>query len=333
MNMTPSSSQAPLVFFRVLANQTGAPAGLLMDIGPGNAADVLPLFGSADFLALGEQMPCYYRTTLAGPLAEVLAEAGWKQLVLGTLLREDKVLAKEAIPDGTLLIEGDWYMEAPPKATGAQAASRALSLQLAQLIAADAHTHDIEALLRKDPTLSYHLLRLVNSLGMGVGRRITSFSQAILILGRQQLRRWVNLMLFAARQGDLRSGMLLARVAVRGRMLEQLAKARGLDKHTQDQAFISGMFSLLGVLFGMPLTDVLAPLSMSDAVSGALLGYKGELGLMLRLCEAFEDGDFAAVASHLESLQVSVADFNAAVVESNHWMLGALDGSQGSPNG
>ena len=331
--MTTSSSHAPLVFFRVLANQTGAPAGLLMDIGPGDAADVLPLFAREDFLALGNEMPCYYRTALAAPLAEALAAAGWRQLVLGTLLREDKRLVKETIPAGTLLIEGDWYMEAPPKATGAQAASRALSLQLAQLIAADAHTNDIEALLRKDPTLSYHLLRLVNSLGMGVGRRVTSFSQAILILGRQQLRRWVNLMLFAARRGDVRSSMLLARVAVRGRMLEQLAKARGLDKHTQDQAFITGMFSLLGVLFGMVLTEVLAPLSMSDTVHEALLDYKGELGLMLRLCEAFEDGNFAAVAGHLDALQVGVAEFNAAAVEANLWMLGALDGSQGSTNG
>jgi c-di-GMP-related signal transduction protein len=324
--MTNSSSQAPLVFFRVLANQTGTPAGLLMDVGPGAAAEVLPLFESEAFRALGAQMACYYRTSLAAPLAEALTASGWKQLVLGTLLREDKRLVQAAIPAGTLLIEGDWYMAAPPKASGAQAASRALSLQLAQLIAADAHTHDIEALLRKDPTLSYHLLRLVNSLGMGVGRRITSFSQAILILGRQQLRRWVNLMLFAARQGDLRSGMLLARVAVRGRLLEQLVKVRGGDKHAQDQAFITGMFSLLGVLFGMPLTEVLAPLSMSDTVQQALLDYQGELGQMLRLSEAFEDGDFARVAEALAALQIGVDAFNVAVVEANHWMLGAIDG-------
>ncbi len=322
-----------MLFFRVLANHAGTPAALLMDIGPGPAANVLPQLASEAFLALGSEIACYHRPALADPIAEALAAAGWKQLVLGTLLREDKRLVKDTMPQGTLLIEGDWYMEAPPKATGAQAASRALSLQLAQLIAADGHTHDIEALLRKDPTLSYHLLRLVNSLGMGVGRRITSFSQAILILGRQQLRRWVNLMLFAARQGDVRSGMLLARVAVRGRMLEQLARARGLDKHTQDQAFISGMFSLLGVLFGMPLTEVLAPLSMSEAVHGALLGYEGDLGRMLRLCEACEEGDFTAVATALDALQLSATQFNDAAIEANHWMLGALDGAAGMPNG
>ncbi|UUZ53541.1 HDOD domain-containing protein [Massilia sp. H-1] len=204
-------------------------------------------------------------------------------------------------------------------------------MQLAALIASDAHTHDIEALLRKDPTLSYHLLRLVNTLGMGVGRKITSFSQAILILGRQQLRRWVNLMLFAAREGDPRSAMLLARVAVRGRLLEQLVKARGRDKPAQDQAFIaSSMFSLLGVLFGMPLPEVLKPLSMSEEVSNAVLDYKGELGDLLRLCEAVELGDFDYLAARLSVLDIDEASFDDALVEANRWMLGALRGSQSS---
>jgi len=329
--MTIPSSAAPLVVFRVLADHGGKPAGLLIDVGPGDAEQLLPLSSGEQFGALNDLMPAYYREGLPASLAEGLELIGWKLLLPGSLLREDQKIVKEALPEGTMLIEGDWCMSAPPKLTGAQAASRALSLQLAALIAADAHTQDIEALLRKDPTLSYHLLRLVNSLGMGVGRKITSFSQAILILGRQQLRRWVNLMLFAARQGDPRSHMLLARVAVRGRLLEQLAKGRGQDKPAQDQAFIAGMFSLLGVLFGMPLPEVLAPLTMSDAVQEAVLHYKGDLGTMLRLCEAVEVGDFDQLAVHLATLDVGHDEFNEALVDANHWMLGAVRGSQGAP--
>ena len=326
-------SPAPLVFFRVLANQGGIPAGLLIDVGAGDEAALLELFQTPSFQAFGLEMPAYYREGMSPQLTEELAASGWSRLVPGTLLREDERLVKEDIPAGTLLIEGDWCMAAPPKPTGAQAASRALALQLAQLVASDAHTHDIEALLRKDPTLSYHLLRLVNSLGIGAGRKITSFSQAILILGRQQLRRWVNLMLFAARQGDPRSAMLLARVAVRGRLLETLTKALGRDKAGQDQAFIAGMFSLLGVLFGMPLVEVLAPLSISEPVQEALLEFKGELGVALRLCEAAEEGDFGAVTSCLQELGLSVPQFNDAIVDANHWMIGAVTGSHGSPIG
>lgn len=320
--MTSIPSAVPLLLLRVLADQAGAPAGLLADIG-GDPAALAP----ESLSSLTGELPVYYRPGLDPAAAAHLAQAGWQELPAGAPLRVDVRLEKDGIPAGTVLIEGDWCMAPPPRATGVQAASRALSLQLAQLVAADAHTHDIEALLRKDPTLSYHLLRLVNSLGIGAGRRITSFSQAILILGRQQLRRWVNLMLFAARPGDPRSAMLLARVAVRGRMLEQLSRARGADRQAQDQAFIAGMFSLLGVLFGMPLAEVLAPLSMSASVNAALLDYEGELGLMLRLCEACEQGDFAALEQHLAALNISAAQFNDVAIEANQWMLGVLRGA------
>lgn len=328
--MNPPRS-APLVFFRVVADQGGVPAGLLIDIGPGDATALAALFGSDDVAALSRDFACYYHDTLDPALAESLTQVGWKALAPASLARVDGPLVTAALPSGTLLVDGDWCTLPPAKPTGAQAASRALAMQLVQLVAADGHTHEIEALLRKDPTISYQLLRLVNSLGMGgVGRRVTSFSQAILILGRQQLRRWLNLMLFAARDGDMRSGMLLARVSVRARLMEQLSRARGLDKNFQEQGFMSGMFSLLGVLFGTPLPEVLAPLSMSEAVHGALLAYEGELGATLRLCEAAERADFAAAAALLETLQVPPEEFNAANALANHWMLSALSSSKGS---
>lgn len=323
--MTSPLSTVPVLLLRVLADQRGTPAGLLLGCGAGDPAALVALAGDPAFFALAAQLPAYYPCEIAVPLAAALQLANWQELPAGALVRQDTRLDSAALPTGAVLIEGDWCTAPPPALSSAQAASRVLSLQLAQLVAADAHTHEIEALLRKDPTLSYHLLRLVNSLGMGVGRRITSFSQAILILGRQQLRRWVNLMLFAACQGDQRSAMLLARVAVRGRLLEQLARARGHDKHTQDQAFMAGMFSLLGVLFGKPLAEVLAPLSMSDTVHTALLNHEGELGLMLRLCDALEQGDGGALAGHLATLQITHRQFNEAALEANHWMLGTLD--------
>lgn len=321
------ATTVPLVLFRVLSDRGGAPAGLLLDLAPGLAAgpeQLQEVLGSAAFADLSFAIDIYFHPVHPAGYAEALQGAGCQPLAPGMLMREDDKLVKQDVPASAVLIEGDWFMSEPPKATGAQAASRALALQLAALVAADAHTAEIEALLRKDPTLSYHLLRLVNSLGMGVGRRITNFSQAILLLGRQQLRRWINLMLFAARKDDQRSAMLLARVAVRGRLLELLVKARGQDKHAQDQAFIAGMFSLLGVLFGMALEEVLAPLSMSEAVHDAVLGYMGELGTMLRLCEAVEAGDFDAAAGYLNALHLTPAEFNAALVDANYWMLSAV---------
>lgn len=317
--MTASLEASP-VFLRILADRRGAPAALLLDAGA--ALDPGFIERSADLASRVASLFAPGR-----PEAEALIAAGWRELAAGSLCRVDEPFAGELLAPGVQWVDGDWCLRAPGRPTATQAASRTLALQLVEKVARDADTHEIEALLRQDPALSYQLLRVVNSLGVGAGRRITSFAQALMILGRQQLRRWLNLMLFAARDGDVRSGMLLARVAVRARAMELLARERGCDKLTQEQAFMTGMFSLLGALFGMPLSDVLAPLSLGDAIEQALLGHAGELGALLGLMESAEQG--ADLAGMLDGLQLDAGAFNDAVLDATGWMLGALRESQG----
>jgi hypothetical protein len=316
---------APPMFLQLLADRNGSPAALLWGAG-GADAGVLPLQQLAE---LAGAMPCFYPADIDPVLEGALQQSGWQPLPLDAVQRADTVLDTN-LPPAIQWIAGNWFLAPPPKPVGAQAASRALALQLVQLVSADADTHEIEALLRKDPTLSYHLLKLVNSLGMGSNRRVTSFSQAILILGRAQLRRWLNLMLFSSREGDPRSAMLLARVAVRARALELLAKAIGLDKQHQEQGFMVGMFSLLGVLFGMPLDEVLQPLTVGDEVKLALLEQAGELGALLALVETAERGEFAALPAQLGALGLDADIYNQVVAEANLWMRGVAGGTAGS---
>lgn len=305
------SNRATPVFLKLLADRKGRPGGFLFHGGGGAA---MP----AELGELAAREPCFYQEPVAEPLAAQLQDAGFMAMPAGALKHAD---AEFALESNTDWIEGDWPLQAPLRINGAQSAPRTMALQLVQLVSNDADTHEIEAMLRRDPTLSYQLLKLVNSLAMGTGRKVTSFSQAILILGRQQLRRWLNLMLFAARSDDVRSPMLLARVAVRARTMELLARETGQGKQVQEQAFMAGMFSLLGVLFGVPLGELLAPLNLSDATLTALLSRSGELGELLALVEAAEHCDVAAVVHRLDMLQVPTLDFNRLMVEANLWML------------
>jgi hypothetical protein len=325
----------PPVLLHPLADRQGTPAALLLDVD--RTADEAHVHLAAQLLApmlhplAAGGMGCFYRAGAPQAVADLLAQAGWQALAPDQLQRLDS----PALPaTGAPWTEGEWFMAPPPSPVGAQVASRALALQLVQLVSADADTHEIEAVLRQDPTLSYHLLRLVNSLAIGgnagAGRRVTSFSQAILILGRVQLRRWLNLMLFSSREGDRRSPMLLARVAVRARTMELLARDTGLSRNQQELAFMVGMFSLLGVLFGMALTEVLKPLTISEAVQQALLAHEGELGQLLALVEAAERDDHQALAPALLALQVDPARFSQNVVDAYLWMQAIAAGKTGS---
>ena len=327
------SSPLPLVFLHLLADRQLNPGAVLVSFTPQASDALLELAESENFASFAKRFPCLIppqqmaKLPLAG--LKSLQTAGCQLLDNGTLQQIDAP-EKPVFLEQVLWLTGNWYFAPPAKPVGAQAASRTLALKLVQLTSSDADTHEIEEVFRQDPTLSYHLLRLVNSLSMGTSRTITSFSQAILILGRQQLKRWLNLMLFAARKDDPRAAMLLARVAVRARSMELLAKQVGLDRATQELSFMAGMFSLLGVLFGMPLTEVFKPLQMSEALVDAVLDRKGEIGQLLQLVECIEKADAQAVEPLLSQLNISAPALNLLNLEAYQWMLGITRDAQGA---
>lgn len=158
-------------------------------------------------------------------------------------------------------------------------------LALLGLLARDADVQELEVPLKQDPVLAYHLLKLVNSAAFGFTAPITSFSQAIALLGRRQLQRWLQLLLYARQHDDGKLNALLPLAAVRAAQMEALCQLRGCARDAQDQAFMTGVFSLLDILLGMPMPEIVAALNLAPAVSAALLGRSGELGTALALVE------------------------------------------------
>ena len=138
---------------------------------------------------LARQLPCLWDAASVARwpenVQEALAQSGMQAVDPATVA---ECASAFSLPPGKEWAGGDWYLQPPGKPSSAQAASRTHAMRLVQLVAAEAETHEIEEVFRHDATLSYQLLRLVNSAGMSTGRVVTSFAQAILILGRQQPR-------------------------------------------------------------------------------------------------------------------------------------------------
>jgi c-di-GMP phosphodiesterase len=197
-------------------------------------------------------------------------------------------------------------------------AQHALLLQLLTLISRDAESHEIEKLVRQDAHLSYQLLRLVNSVAFSLTQKITSFNQAIVILGRRQLQRWLQLLLYARPEGEGRSP-LLPRAALRGALMEALTDGRGRD--FQDRAFMAGMFSLLDVLLGGSLAEIVAPLNLADEVTAALLDRSGQVGALLKIVDAGDGSDFAALSAALTAAGIEREAWTRAVVRGYRWAI------------
>jgi c-di-GMP-related signal transduction protein len=193
--------------------------------------------------------------------------------------------------------------------------SRRRIMTLLGLLARDADVCELEAQIKQDPALAYHLLKLVNSAAFTVSAQITSFGQAITVLGRRQLQRWLQLLLYARQSPDGLPNLLLPLAARRGAQLEALARLQGDDRDAQDLAFMAGVFSLLEQLLHMPMTEIAAGLYLPDDVAGALIDRSGQLGAWLQLVET--DPTEAA----LGAAGVSVGDWWSSQLYAYHWAI------------
>jgi c-di-GMP-related signal transduction protein len=218
---------------------------------------------------------------------------------------------------GVKLFQGYWF--ARPALVKAQTIrpSQATIIQLINLVRKQATTGEIEDLLKKDPTLSFNLLRFINSSGFGLSCEITSFRHAVMILGLKKLFRWAALLMTTSRQGGAPQAVGQTAV-VRGRLMELLA-AELLPPEECDNAFVVGVFSLLDTMLGVPMDRALESVALPEPVTEALLHNQGVFAPFLELTRACESGDDVAFARAAEALHLSNHQVNMAHLQALAW--------------
>lgn len=203
---------------------------------------------------------------------------------------------------GITLFQG--YHFARPEVLSAKRAKPAklALLRLLALAMKEAETRDIEEELKHHPSLSVNLLRLVNSAALGRRQVVTSLRHALVLLGRRQLRLWLQLLLYTSdRENRSLNSPLLQTAAARGKLMEQLAaRDGGTESALKDLAFMTGILSLMDAVLEIPLVEILKELNVPVPVQAALLQREGRLGTMLSLTEQIERDDGASVARSLE---------------------------------
>lgn len=199
--------------------------------------------------------------------------------------------------------------------------TRGLLLKLLVRVSSDADTDEIESLIKRDTNLSYHLLKLVNSVAFAPVQRVTSFGHAIALLGRRQLQRWLQLLLYARHAGGETASPLLPRAALRASLMEALAKRLGLPRDIQEHAYMAGMFSLLDLLLGAPLAEILEPLNLPEAVVRALTRGDGPLGILLAAVVAGEGPPDEVLGTALAAAGLARETWAAALAEAMRWTV------------
>ncbi len=148
--------------------------------------------------------------------------------------------------------------------------------------------HSLGNLVTQDVALSYKVLKLVNSSYYGLSKTITAIDQAVALIGMNQLRGWLTLLLMASI--DNKPHELTAIAMTRAKMCELLAHS--LRQGESESFFLVGLFSLLDAMMDLPMQEALANLPLSEDVVTGLLRHEGLTGETLEMVLAYEQGDW-----------------------------------------
>ncbi|WP_438316027.1 EAL and HDOD domain-containing protein [Sporosarcina sp. FA9] len=157
----------------------------------------------------------------------------------------------------------------------------------------DASIKDIAGLIKKNISLSYNLLRFINSPGIGITQKITSIQQAIVLIGLTEMRKWMHVLALRELRFQTASGRVHALTNYslgRAKLCELLANHA--HKKNADEYFLAGLFSLLNVIMGKEWDDILANVPLSNIVNETLRGNQTEISTYLEVAVAAERFDW-----------------------------------------
>ncbi len=189
--------------------------------------------------------------------------------------------------------------------------SRMAIMQLmAKLQDPDLGLSELQAMVAQDVSLSYRILRYINSAHFSIGRKIESIQQAISLLGLNTIKTWVAIL--AMSSIDDKPYELILTALIRAHMCEKLSAGTSISA---DNAFTVGLFSTLDAFVDKPLEEILDALPLADSLHHALLDKTGELGQMLSLVLSYERGQW----NDLSAAQYDSDTLRKAYLASIRW--------------
>lgn len=218
---------------------------------------------------------------------------------------------------GFLFFQGFWFSKPELVQTKVLNPSQVSALHLYNLLRNDPEIDDVETAIKKDVSLGFNLLRIINSAAFGREQKVTSIGQAVALLGLEKLQKWAAMLIVAKPSG--RPNVFGTTAVVRARMMELLAEDL-LSPDERELAFLIGLFSLLDRLLGCSLQEALALVAVNDVVTDALLTGAGPFTNLLNMTIACEGDDGDAFALAASQLQLSYRQINIAQMEALVWV-------------
>lgn len=271
--------------------------------------------GVADFLVI--DFAGYALASLEQTLLAVRATHPQIQLIAENVARWPE--HRYCIAHGVAYCIGPFTTEQDEEQpAGEIAQSRLVLIEMINMLRKEVDLAEIAQMGKRDPGVVLKVVAMANSPMLGRAQTVASIDQAIMVLGREQLYRWLSIGMFRSGATTPRDELLLEMALARGRFLEMLGQDKH-DKRESDELFLLGLLSLLDCLLGVPMAAVLERIHLSPAMKAVLLDSSGPFGRYLLLAIAVEKGHVENVARLAGQLGYTLDAVEAAALEAIGW--------------
>jgi len=190
-------------------------------------------------------------------------------------------------------------------------------MQLLQEIQSPQTTPEkLEELIMMDPVLTYRLLRIVNSADFNLVRNVQSISEAIVMMGLEEVRKWATLIAMTASEDKPEE--LSRQLLMRGRMCEQIARQQSPDQC--GAAFMAGMLSGLDALLDVDRETLMQQVPLDDCIKTAITSGEGAVGTVLQNVMMYERADWDALGD-----ETDFALYESAYRDSLKWASESIE--------
>jgi EAL and modified HD-GYP domain-containing signal transduction protein len=175
----------------------------------------------------------------------------------------------------------------------------------------------IEEIIKREVSLSYKLLRYINSPFFRWRQEVSSIRHALILMGDRNVKKWVSFVILAG-MGEDRPQELITGAVVRARFCELIASMTRLRNREED-LFLMGMFSLIDAIVNRPLSELLMEIPIADDVKNGLLGEQNAIREIFDVVVSYERGDWKVFSERAATLGINESEIAGLYLQSLIW--------------
>lgn len=230
---------------------------------------------------------------------------------------------------GFSLFQGELFGKPQTVAGRKVSTSEAVKLDLLSYLKSEMDIHDLSRRIGQDVSLSYRLLRYVNSPTFGTRYEIRTIDQALVVLGERIIRQWLTVVLMADMNVTPPAKEITYLSVLRGKFMELFAEADHIDYLDPDEAFLVGMFSSMDTLLAQPMSEIADMLPVANSAKLAFLGEPNRIRNILDFLGALENANWTLAAALLPELGITMPEAAQMRAKAMEWAASVLNGTAG----